>query len=59
MKGPHSSSERVYGTTNNDSDETRVRENADADTLDESREKFQEYLPEQSSTFEGLLKLMF
>ncbi|CAL8995608.1 unnamed protein product [Prunus brigantina] len=52
VKRPHSSSERVYGTTHNDSDETRVRENADADTLDDSREKFQEYLPEQSSTFE-------
>ena len=34
-------------------------ENADTDALDNSREKFQEYLPEQSSTFEGLLKLMF
>ncbi|CAL2233165.1 unnamed protein product [Prunus armeniaca] len=52
VKRPHSSSKRVYWTTHNDSDETRVRENADADTLDDSREKFQEYLPEQSSTFE-------
>ncbi|CAB4265617.1 unnamed protein product [Prunus armeniaca] len=56
VKRPHSSSKRVYWTTHNDSDETRVRENADADTLDDSREKFQEYLPEQSSTFEGNLK---
>ncbi|ONI32481.1 hypothetical protein PRUPE_1G369900 [Prunus persica] len=52
VKRPHSSSKRVYGTTHNDSDEIRVRENADADALDNSREKFQEYLPEQSSTFE-------
>ncbi|XP_034199003.1 protein DECREASED SIZE EXCLUSION LIMIT 1 isoform X3 [Prunus dulcis] len=52
VKRPHSSSKRVYGTTHNDSDETRVTENADTDALDNSREKFQEYLPEQSSTFE-------